>query len=105
MSVLMGSEMDAENIGKKIVDNKPYLKKVYHIKEIGVFGSFIRGEQTESSDIDLLVEFEKGHSDLFNFIRLKDYLEELLGRKVDLVTKKAVKSRLRERILSEVKYV
>lgn len=97
--------MDAEKISKKIEINKPYLMKVYHIKEIGVFGSFIRGEQTEKSDVDLLVEFEKGHSDLFNYMRLKEYLEGLLGRIVDLVMKKAVKPRLRERIFGEVKYV
>lgn len=97
--------MDAEKIEKKIEEKKAYIKKVYHIKEIGVFGSFIRGEQTASSDVDLLVEFEKGHNDLFNYMRLKYYLEELLGKKVDLVTKNAVKSRLRERIFSEVKYV
>lgn len=97
--------MDAEKIGKKIEEKKAYIKKVYYIKEIGVFGSFIRGEQTASSDIDLLVDFEKGHKDLFNYMRLKYYLEELLGRKVDLVIKNAVKSRLRERIFSEVKNV
>lgn len=55
--------------------------------------------------MDLLVEFEKGHSDLFNYVRLKSYLEELLGRKVDLVSKNAVKSRLREKIFKEVRYV
>ncbi len=98
-------QMDADTIGKKIEENKFYIKKVYHIKEIGLFGSFVRGEQTESSDVDLLVEFEKGHSDLFNYVRLKSYLEELLGRKVDLVSKNAVKSRLREKIFKEVRYV
>ena len=97
--------MDARKIGETIEENKIYLKKVYHIREIGLFGSFVRGEQTASSDIDLLVEFEKGHNDLFNYIRLKEYLEVLLGRKVDLVNKNAVKSRLKERILGEVKYV
>jgi uncharacterized protein len=97
--------MDADKIEKKIEENKSYLKKIYHIKQIGLFGSFIRGEQTESSDIDLLVEFEKGHSDLFNYMRLRSYLEELLGRKVDLVSKNAVKPRLRENILDEVRYV
>ncbi len=97
--------MDAKKIGKKIEENKTHLKQIYHIKEIGVFGSFIRGEETVSSDIDILVEFEKGHNDLFNYIRLKYYLEGLLGRKVDLVKKNAVKSRLKERIFSEVKYV
>ena len=97
--------MDAKDIGEKIEENGTDLTKVYHIREIGVFGSFARGEQTVTSDIDLLVEFEKGHSDLFNYIRLKEYLEALLGRKVDLVNKNALKPRLKEKILREVRYV
>jgi predicted nucleotidyltransferase len=97
--------MNAEKIEIKLKEKKNYMKRVFHIREIGVFGSFIRGEQTESSDIDILVEFEKGHKDLFNYMRLRYYLEELLGRKVDLVVKNAVKSRLRERVFSEAEYV
>jgi len=97
--------MDAEEIGRKLEEKKAYIKETFHVSEIGIFGSFIRGEQNASSDIDLLVEFEKGHKDFFNYMRLKYYLEELLGREVDLVMKNAVKSRLRERIFSEVEYV
>ena len=97
--------MDAEKIERKLEEKKAYIKSVFHIREIGIFGSFIRGEQTTSSDIDVLVEFEKGHKDFFNYMRLKYYLEELLGRNVDLVIKNAVKLRLRERIFSEVEYV
>jgi predicted nucleotidyltransferase len=81
------------------------MKGVFHIREIGLFGSYIRGEQTASSDIDVLVEFENGHKDFFNYMRLKYYLEGLLGRNVDLVIKNAVKLRLRKRIFSEVEYV
>jgi predicted nucleotidyltransferase len=97
--------VDVEKIEKKLEENKVHIKGVFHIREIGIFGSFIRGEQTASSDIDVLVEFEKGHKDFFNYMRLKYYLEELLGRNVDLVIKNAVKSRLRDRIFSEVEYV
>ncbi len=97
--------MDAKKIERKLEEKKEQIKRVFHIKEIGIFGSFIRGEQTASSDIDVLVEFEKGHKDFFNYMRLKYYLEELLGRNVDLVIKNAVKSRLKERIFSEVEYV
>ena len=97
--------MDIEKIERKLEEKKEYIKRVFHIREIGIFGSFIRGEQSASSDIDILVEFEKGHKDFFNYMRLKFYLEELLGRNVDLVIKNAVKSRLRERIFSEVEYV
>ena len=97
--------MNIKLIETKLEEKKSYLEENFHIKEIGIFGSFIRGEQTASSDIDILVDFEKGHKDFFNYMRLKYYLEELLERKVDLVIKNAVKSRLRERIFSEVEYV
>jgi len=97
--------MDAKEIEKKLEEKKDHIKKVFHVREIGIFGSYIRGEQTASSDIDILAEFEKGHKDFFNYMRLKYHLEELLGRKVDLVIKNAVKSRLKERIFSEVEYV
>ncbi|HEC67275.1 MAG TPA: nucleotidyltransferase [Candidatus Desulfofervidus auxilii] len=97
--------MDKDKIERKLEEKKVYIKRVFHVREIGIFGSFIRGEQTESSDIDVLVEFEKGHKDFFNYMRLKYYLEELLEGKIDLVIKNAVKPRLRERIFSEVEYV
>jgi uncharacterized protein len=60
---------------------------------------------TKRSHIDLLVSFEQGFKDLFNYLRLKRYLEELLGHKVDLVIKEAVKPGLRDSIFSEVRYV
>ena len=97
--------MEANEIERKLEERKAYMKGVFHIREIGLFGSYIRGEQTASSDIDVLVEFEKGHKDFFNYMRLKFYLEWLLGRNVDLVLKNAVKLRLRKRIFSEVEYV
>ncbi len=97
--------MEANEIERKLEERKAYMKGVFHIREIGLFGSYIRGEQTASSDIDVLVEFEKGHKDFFNYMRLKFYLEWLLGRNVDLVIKNAVKLRLRKRIFSEVEYV
>lgn len=97
--------MNLSEIERKLREKKEYIKEVFHISEMGIFGSFVRGEETASSDIDILVTFEKGHKDFFNYMRLKHYLEELLGRNVDLVIKNAVKPRLKERILNEVKYV
>ncbi|MEA2020847.1 MAG: nucleotidyltransferase family protein [Candidatus Caldatribacteriota bacterium] len=83
------------------------LKKTFHVNEIGIFGSFVKGQEKadNSSDIDILINFKKGHKDFFNYMRLKYYLENLLGREVDLVIKEAVKPRLKERIFSEVEYV
>lgn len=90
----------------KILNAKlPYIQKNFYVKEIGLFGSFTRQEQKEQSDIDILVEIEKGHKDLFNFISLKEYLENLLNFEVDLVMKNGIKPRLKESILKEVIYV
>ena len=64
------------------------IKASFAVKRIGIFGSFSRGEQKESSDIDILVEFEK--PTFRNFMDLSFYLEDLFGRKVDLVTVKGL---------------
>ena len=71
------------------------------MKEIGVFGSFVRGEAKKSSDIDILVEFSEPVG-LFEFMELEEYLEKLLGHKVDLVSKKALKPIIGKYILEEV---
>jgi hypothetical protein len=89
----------------KIEKKKAYLQATFHVKEIGIFGSVVRETERERSDIDILVEFGEGYKDFFNYMRLKEYLENLLGKKVDLVMKKAIKPRLKERILNEVEYV
>jgi|WetSurSiteA1Bulk_404760.scaffolds.fasta_scaffold21034_2 uncharacterized protein len=70
-----------------------YIKANFAVKRIGLFGSFARGEQKVSSDIDILVEFEK--PTFRNFMNLSFYLEDLLGREVDLVTVKGLHSRIR----------
>jgi len=81
------------------------MEKTFHVREIGIFGSFVKGSHTVQSDVDILIDFKQGHKDLFNFMRLKYYLEGLLGKKVDLVMKKAVKPMLKKSILREVEYV
>lgn len=93
------------NIKEKLEKSKPYLNKNFHVKEIGIFGSYIRGAHDRHSDIDIIVVFEHGHRDFFNYIRLKYYLEKIFRKKVDLVMKKAIKPMLKKRILSEVEYV
>ncbi len=74
------------------------------VKSLAVFGSLVRGEATPASDIDLLVEFDRPVG-LFEFIRLKLYLEELTGRRVDLVTPDALRPALRANILNEAVHV
>jgi len=82
-----------------------HMRSAYHVVDIGIFGSCAQGDMKKRSDIDVLVSFEQGHKDFFNYMRLKQYLEGLLGRKVDLVIKEAVKPRLQERIFNEVRHV
>jgi len=94
---------DVSAINEALASNLSYLKKTYHVEKIGVFGSFSRGEETKSSDIDILIEFSKPIS-MFRFIELEEFLSKILGRKVDLVSKKALKPRIKEQILREVRY-
>jgi uncharacterized protein len=84
--------------------HKENLKKNYKVKEIGIFGSYVRHEQKKKSDLDVLVTFCET-IDLFTFVELENYLSDILGVKVDLVMKDGIKPRLKERILSEAVYV
>ncbi|CAN5420354.1 nucleotidyltransferase family protein [soil metagenome] len=75
----------------------------FGVKEIGLFGSVARDEQTEASDVDILVELEKKTFDAY--MSLKFFLEDLFERKVDLVMKGTIKPLVKDRILSETIYV
>jgi predicted nucleotidyltransferase len=87
----------------KLKELKPTLYKDYSVKEIGLFGSFSDESYTGDSDIDLLVELEKPIG--WKFFSLEIYLEKTFNRKIDLVTKNALKEQLKERILQQVNYV
>lgn len=78
--------------------------KKYGVQRIGLFGSFIRGENTADSDIDLLVDFDKEKKTLRNLVHLGDFLENLFGRKVDLVTLQGLSKYIGPYILKEVQY-
>lgn len=91
-----------EMIEERLKQYKPQLAEKYNVDKIGLFGSFARGEQTEDSDVDILVEFTEPVG--WEFIDLKDELEEILGKKVDLVTKNALKPQMKNDILKEVIY-
>lgn len=84
----------------KIIKSHTKDLKQHHIASLYLFGSVARGEETAGSDIDLLVDFDLPVG-IFDFLRLKYFLEEILGMSVDLVTRDALKDRLRERILKE----
>jgi len=93
-----------EEIKRVLAGHKRELRQRFKVKSIGVFGSFVRGEERKASDVDILVEFVEPVG-FFEFIALEDYLSGLLGVRVDLVSKKALKPRIGERVLKEVAYV
>lgn len=90
-----------EEIKKILEKHKSVMEKQFKVKEIGIFGSYVRGEQEDNSDIDILVEFYEPIG-FFAFIDLEEYLAGLLGIKVDLVSKKALKPRIGKYILQEM---
>ena len=96
--------MKLMQIKRTIKSNKKLLKQEYGVKEIGIFGSFARGEPKRKSDIDVLVDFYDA-PDLIKFIELERKLQRLLGIKVDLVRKQAIREELKDSILRELKIV
>ncbi len=95
--------MKTQGIEETLRKHKPLLTKKFKVGKIGVFGSYIRGEESKSSDVDILVEFKEPVG-FFEFIDLEKYLEKLIGKKIDLVSKKALKPRIGQHILKEVVY-
>ncbi len=93
-----------EEIRKILKENQTVLKDKFKVKEMGIFGSFVRGEQKKKSDLDILVEFEEPTS-LLEFVALENHLSEIIGEKVDLVMKSVLKPRIGKHILEEVVYI
>ncbi len=91
------------DILSKLRELKPTLNKDYAVKEIGLFGSFSDDSYNENSDIDLLIELERPIG--WKFFSLELYLEKIFSRKIDLVTKNALKDQIKDSILKQVNYV
>ena len=100
----MKGTLTLEDIQRLLRLKKAYMEQQYHVKEIGVFGSYDQHQQTKRSDVDILVDFHKTIS-AFSYVRLKFELTDLLGCKVDLVAKQALKPHIGQRILDEVVYL
>ena len=96
----MLSKMDIEN---KLSAIKPVIVERFHVSKLGYFGSYVRGDHSKESDLDVLVEFSKPVG--WSFFTLEKYLEESLGLQIDLVTKESLKSRIKESILNQVIYI
>jgi predicted nucleotidyltransferase len=96
--------MDRNIILKLLTEHQAELISRYGVQRLGLFGSYTRGQQNKTSDIDILVSFSK-EIDLFDFIDLREYLESRLQSKVDLVMETALKPAIAKYILAEVEYV
>ncbi|MDK2987313.1 MAG: uncharacterized protein PWQ47_451 [Methanothermococcus sp.] len=86
---------------KKLIENRKEFKK-FGVKKIGLFGSYVRNDAKEGSDIDIVVEFEEGKKNYDNFINLYYYLKELFGEDIDLLTKESLSKYIKEDILKEL---
>jgi len=97
-----GGEMKSyKKIEKILKQHKRGLVEKYKVKEVGIFGSYVKGKQKKRSDIDILVEFEEV-PDLLTFIEMERYLSKLLKKKVDLVEKTSIRPKLKDNIIREV---
>ena len=96
-----------EEIKKILLDNRQHLIDEYHISEIGIFGSYVRGEQTPKSDLDILVTFTDYEKvvGLIGYSQFERYLSDLLGVKIDLVENDCLKPYIGKHILSEAVYL
>ena len=95
---------DLDKIKQTLRENKPSLRREFKIKMLGVFGSYVRGEQKKNSDVDILVEFSRTPG-LFDYLKVENRLSDMLKRRVDLVMKGALKPNIGKHILREVVYV
>ena len=90
-----------DEIKNILKENREEIAKEFKAEIVGVFGSYVRGEQKKGSDVDILVRFREGAT-LFDFVGLGDFLEQKLNIKVDIVSERAVRPELKRRILEEV---
>jgi len=93
-----------EKVLSLVIEHQDRIKAL-GVKRIGLFGSFVREEQGAASDVDLLVEFEQDRKTFDNFIQLSFFLEDLLKRRVELVTAESLSPYIGPHIMSEVEYV
>ena len=96
--------MDKEMIVNVLRSEKQHLHDRFHVSELGLFGSYVRGEHGDASDVDVLVDFD-GNVDLFDLSDMEEYLASRLSQNVDVVVKRAMRPNIGEQILKEVVYL
>lgn len=96
--------LNLEEITRKLVELQEIVKERYKAQVVGIFGSYVRGEEKEGSDLDVLVKFERGAT-LFELVGLALFLEKELGITVDVVPYDALREEIRDRVLKEAIYL
>jgi len=94
-----------KRIQKILALHKDELRQRFKVKQIGIFGSYVKGRPKKRSDIDILIEFEQGGETFDNYMELKFFLEELFNAKIDLVMRNVLREEIKDDILSEIEYV
>jgi predicted nucleotidyltransferase len=94
-----------EEIVAYLKKNKRFFYDRFGVTRMGIFGSFVRGEQTRSSDIDMIVEIEKGRKNIHSFLQLRRFLQKELAKKIDLGFEHSLKPTVRDKIKEQIIYV
>ncbi len=97
----MAEPHDIDELRRILLQHLPLLRERYGVESLGLFGSYVRGEASPKSDLDLLVRFHQTPG-LIRFVELENYLSDLLGLRVDLVMAEALKPNIGQRVLAEV---
>lgn len=106
MNKNMQNNLNTDVLKEYLASNKDFLCSKYHLKKIGFFGSFARGEQNSLSDIDIIVEFENNTSNLYEIkMELRDFLKKEFNREVDIAREKYIKDRIKKEISKEAIFV
>jgi uncharacterized protein len=100
----MNDQASKEKLLAQLRSMLPFLRNTFHVKTLEIFGSFVREEQSENSDLDLLVTYSEVPT-LFEFVALENYLSDELKVKVDLVMKDSLKPAIGKRILGEAQSI
>ncbi len=98
-------KLSKEEVIAYLKNKKGFFYDQFGVTRMGLFGSFARGEQTASSDIDMVVEMEKSRKSIHSFLQLKRFLEKELGRNVDLGLENALKAVIREKLKEQIIHV
>jgi predicted nucleotidyltransferase len=101
----MGDKLSLEAVRNFLYESKERIREKFGVRKIGIFGSYVRGNEKATSDIDILIEFEEDKVTFKNYMGLKFFLEDSFNRKVDLVIIEDLKPLLKESILRKAVYV